>query len=187
MDRTLSVTFIVQNVPNYGMCHRVANEMAPIKPEIIRMSYKKWNIQSVYEYKYWLLNTGHCTFLRNIWIWSSNFKILARRHWPIVMIVVIFLTKYGQWKLIMLKAEVGNVRMNVIHRLPPFCAFQTRIFLEHSADNYAPCIVVTFCFYPCALELTQLRDWEIFSSSTVSHINNDTCIFRYIYIFLYYI
>ena len=47
VDVTLSVKFTVQKFPNHGMCHEVANAMAPIKPEIICMSYKKWNKQSV--------------------------------------------------------------------------------------------------------------------------------------------
>ena len=48
----------------------------------------------------------------------------------------------------MLDAEVWNVRIDVILRSPPFCAFQTLIFLDHSAENYAPCLVVTFLFWP---------------------------------------
>ena len=47
MDRTLSVTFTVQKkIPNHGMCHKVANAMAPNKPEIIRRPFRKWNKQS---------------------------------------------------------------------------------------------------------------------------------------------
>ena len=57
------------------------------------------------------------------------------------------------------KSEI--VKMNVIHRLQSFYAFYIRIFLEHSAENYAPCLVVTLCSDPYALELTQLREWEI--------------------------
>ena len=68
--------------------------------------------------------------------------------------------------------------MTVTHRLPPFCAFQTLIFLEHSAENYVPCHVVTFCSDPCPLELTQLRDWGILPSTTACHINLETFIVR---------
>ena len=70
--------------------------------------------------------------------------------------------------------------MNVIHRFPPFCAFQTCTFLEHSAENYAPYLVVTFSSYPCSLELTKLRDWEIFLSTAACHINLDTFVIIYI-------
>ena len=77
--------------------------------------------------------------------------------------------------------------MNVIHRIPPFWAFQTNIFLEHSAENYAPCLVVTFCSDPCVLELTQLRDWEILPSTNACHINLETFMIIYNYTFLEYI
>ena len=87
----------------------------------------------------------------------------------------------------MLVAEVLNCYMNVLHRLVPFCALQTRIFLDHSAENYAPCLVVTFCSDPCALELTQLRDWEILLSTMACHINLKTCMIIYNYTFLDYI
>ena len=40
--------------------------------------------------------------------------------------------------------SLNFVKMNVFHRLLPFCAFQIRIFLEYSAENYASCLVVTF-------------------------------------------
>ena len=76
--------------------------------------------------------------------------------------------------------------MNVIHRLPPISAFQTRIFLEHSAENYASCLVVTFRSDPCALKLTKIRDWEILPSTTVCHISLETLMIIYIYTFLDY-
>ena len=64
--------------------------------------------------------------------------------------------------------------MNVIDRPPSVSAFQTRIFLEHSAENYASCLVVTFRSDPCAIELTQLRDLEILLSTSACHINLET-------------
>ena len=73
--------------------------------------------------------------------------------------------------------------MNVFHRPLPFCAFQTRIFLEYSAENYASCLVVTFRSDPCALEMTQLRDWEILPSASACHINPETCMIIYIYLY----
>ena len=77
------------------------------------------------------------------------------------------------------KSEI--VKMNVIHRIPPFCAFHTLIFLGHSAENYAPCLVVTFCSDPRALEVTQLRNLEI---TTACHINFETFMIIYNYTFL---
>ena len=77
--------------------------------------------------------------------------------------------------------------MNVIHRLPPFCAFQTHVFLEHSAENYAPCLVVTFCSDTGALEKTQVRDREILLSTAAYHINLDSFMIIYTYTFLDYI
>ena len=73
--------------------------------------------------------------------------------------------------------------MNVIHRLSPFSAFQTLIFLEHSAENYVPCLVVTFCSDPCALELSQLRYWEILPSTTACHVHLETFMIIYNYKF----
>ena len=72
-------------------------------------------------------------------------------------------------------------RMNVIKRIPPLCAFHTRIFLEHSAEDYAQRLDVTFCSDPCALELIQLRNLEISPSTTASHINHETIMIIYIY------
>ena len=77
--------------------------------------------------------------------------------------------------------------MTVIHHPSPFRAFQTLIFLQHSAENYAPCLVVTFCCDPCALELTQLCDWEILPSTTACHINFETLMVIYGYTFPDYI
>ena len=64
-----------------------------------------------------------------------------------------------------------NVRMNVINRSPPFCAFQIRVFLENSVENQAPCLVVTFWADPCALEFTTLRDWEMLPITLVISYN----------------
>ena len=61
-----------------------------------------------------------------------------------------------------------------MHPLQPFCTFQTRIFLEHSAENYGPCLVVTFCYDPFALEFTHLRDLVMLPITTASHINHET-------------
>ena len=77
--------------------------------------------------------------------------------------------------------------MNVIHRILPFCAVQTRIFVEHSVENYETCLVVTFRSDPCALELTQLRDWDILLSTAACHINLDTFMIVNNYTFLDYI
>ena len=85
----------------------------------------------------------------------------------------------------MQKSEI--VKMNALHRLPPFCAFQNLIFFEHSAENYAPCLVVTFCFDPYALVLTQLRDLENLPSTTACHINLEKLMIIYNYTFLDYI
>ena len=96
-------------------------------------------------------------------------------------------TGSGSWWCWRKKSEI--VYMTVIHRLPPSCALQTLIFLEHTAENYAPCLVVTFCSDPCALELTQLRDWEILPSATACQINLETFMILpvYDYTFLDYI
>ena len=101
--------------------------------------------------------------------------------------MVIFKTKYGWRKLIMLEAEVCNCWNEWINRLSPFCAIQTRIFLEHSAENYETCLVVTFCSDSCALELTQLRDCEMLLSTAACHINLDTFMIANNYTFLDYI
>ena len=77
--------------------------------------------------------------------------------------------------------------MNVIHRSPPVCAFQNLILLEFSAENKAPWLLVTFCFDPCALELTQLRDWEMLLITTAAHINHETLMIIYNYKFLDYV
>ena len=47
VDITLSVIFTVQKFQNHGVCNKIARAMAPIKPEISRLSYGKWNKQSV--------------------------------------------------------------------------------------------------------------------------------------------
>ena len=44
-----------------------------------------------------------------------------------------------------------------------------------------------FCFDPCALELTQLRDWKMLPITTAAHINHETLMIIYNYIFLDYI
>ena len=77
--------------------------------------------------------------------------------------------------------------MNVIHRSPPVCASQKLIFFEFSAENLALCLLVTFCFEPCALELTQLRDWEMLPITTAAHINHETLMIIYNYTFLDFI
>ena len=74
-----------------------------------------------------------------------------------------------------------TIRMNVIHRLPPVCAFQNLIFHEFSTEKLAPCLLVTFCFDPCALELTQLRDWEMLLITTAAHINHEILMIIYNY------
>ena len=56
---------------------------------------------------------------------------------------------------------------------------------EHSAETYAQCLVVTLCYDPCALELTQLR--EIFPSTTAYHIKLEIFMIIYDYTFLGYI
>ena len=43
-------------------------------------------------------------------------------------------------------------------------------------------LVVTFCSDPFALELTQLRDWEILPITTAAHINHETLMSIYNYI-----
>ena len=87
----------------------------------------------------------------------------------------------------MLRNKSKIVNMTVVHRLPPSCAFQTLIFLEYSAENYAPCLVVTLCYDPCALELTKFRDWEILLSTTACQINLETFMVLYDNTFLDYI
>ena len=94
-------------------------------------------------------------------------------------------TGSGSWWFWRKKSEIVN--MTAIHHLPPFCAFQTLIFLEHSAENYVPCLVVTFSSDPCALEMTLLHDWEILPSTTACHINLETFMIIYKYTFLDYI
>ena len=50
-----------------------------------------------------------------------------------------------------------------------------------------PCLLVTFCFDPCALELTQLRDWEMLPITTAAHIDHETLMIIYNYTFHDYI
>ena len=104
-------------------------------------------------------------FLWCIWIWIRNFADYCKKA-LICSGRVAEVDNAG--------TEIAIVNMNVIHRLPPFCAVQNRIFLEHSAENYETCLVVTFYSDSCALELTQLRDWKMLLSTAACHINLET-------------
>ena len=63
--------------------------------------------------------------------------------------------------------------MNVIHRLPPICVFQTRIFLEHSAD-----VLLLFRSDPRALKVgctsdpifeNNIKRYPIFSVQIINY------------------
>ena len=105
VDITLSVTFTVQNFPNHGMCFRSPMQWRPSNRKLsVCLTGNEINkASSNIKIDCWTLDV--VLFLRYIWILSTNLQIIARRPWSVV---VIFKTKYGWRKLIMLKPEVWN-------------------------------------------------------------------------------
>ena len=51
----------------------------------------------------------------------------------------------------MLESEVGNVRMNKIHRSPPICAFQNLIFLDIQRKTKRNGLLLLFVLTPMHL------------------------------------
>ena len=47
--------------------------------------------------------------------------------------------------------------------------------------------LLLFCFDPCALDLTQLRDWEVLPITMAAHINHEILIIIYNYILFDYV
>ena len=71
------------------------------------------------------------------------------------------------------------------HKLPPWpiCRIGGTLY---SVARYVA-LWASCCFDPCALELTQLRDWEMLSITTAAYINHETLMIIYNYTFLDYI
>ena len=79
MDRTLSVIFTVRKSPNNGMCHEIANALAPIKPGIIRISYRLGYCFTPYQ-RLWLYNGAPLVaFYDTLGIWRTCSRLKSRR------------------------------------------------------------------------------------------------------------
>ena len=105
--------------------------MAPIKPDINRMSYMKWNKKK--RIVTWTLTAEH----GNLYFYVIRLNL--EQHFPdyrekAFTYSSFFLNKLrvaGSWKCSRQKSE--NVKMNVIHRSPPFlCISDSRLPWELS-------------------------------------------------------